>query len=362
MPVRTSHLGEEAAVSLTLAVVGASPTPLLLLDGALIVLAASAAFAALFDLEADALVGRPVLSLAPGDWAAPALRSQLEATASGGGAILAHEAILTHPGRPLRNLVIHVERLTYLDVDETRLLMAVTDVTDAQAARKAILEAASENRIRLQEVRHRVANSLQIVASVLMQRARATTSEEARASLKDAHHRVMSVAALERFMSEAQESQVDLKSYFTKLCDHIAASAVDDADRISIRVTGVGGEVEARVAVSLGLIVTELVINAVKHAFPDGRAGQISVDCAFRGPNWVLTVTDDGVGLPAAPAAMHIGLGANIVQTLARQLQGALETTSANPGARISLTHTQIALVDATPAADEAAEIRRAEQ
>lgn len=109
------------------------------------------------------------------------------------------------------------------------------------------------------------------------------------------------------------------------------------------------GVVDARVSVSLGLIVTELVINALKHAFPDGRLGKITVDYNFHGPNWILCVRDDGVGMPlTAPA--RTGLGTSIVAALAGQLHASVEATPQQPGTQVSIKHTQIALVKDEPA------------
>ncbi len=130
----------------------------------------------------------------------------------------------------------------------------------------------------LMEVRHRVANSLQIIASVLLQTARKTASEETRGHLQDAHNRVMSVAALEQQLSGVGDGDVELHAYSTILCDSIAASMIIDK-QVSLTVVGAGWIVSPRVSVSLGLIVTELVINALKHTFPGERRGKIIVDC-----------------------------------------------------------------------------------
>jgi two-component sensor histidine kinase len=100
----------------------------------------------------------------------------------------------------------------------------------------------------------------------------------------------------------------------------------------------------------LGLIVTELVINALKHAFPDGRPGKITVDYDFHGPNWVLCVRDDGVGMPLI-APVQTGLGTSIVAALAGQLNASVEVTPPNPGTQVSIKHTQIALVEDEPEA-----------
>ncbi len=350
MTTQPTSPSEAAALSLSMAVVEASPGPLLLLDGDLQVVAVSGSFLDAFGIDADTARGRPLASLGGGEWASPKLRSLLQATRSGAATIAAYEMDLERSGQPARQLVIHAQRLDYLDLENVRLLVAIADVTDARADEAARALAMRENLVLLQEVRHRVANSLQIIASVLLQNARKSGSTETRGHLKDAHHRVMSIAALERLLAGSGEDRVELHAYFTELCGSIAASMIADPDLLSLVVEGGRGVVDSRVSVSLGLIVTELVINALKHAFPDNRRGKIVVACDFRGANWTLTVTDDGVGMPTDPALVRTGLGTSIVQALAQQLQATVEITSANPGVCVSIDHTHIALVDSAPA------------
>lgn len=341
----TRH-SEQAELSLAMAMVAASHGPLLLLDGAFRIVAASTSFCDSFDIDRGSVPGLSLAELGSGEWDIPQLQSLLKTTASGSAIVEAYEVELRRQEHKTRCLVISAQRLAYLDEGNERFLMAVTDVTQARADAKAKDDAIRQNLILLQEVRHRVANSLQIIASVLLQNAKRTASDETRSHLRDAHNRVMSVAALERQLSASAEGDVELHSYFIELCDSIAASMIADDARISLSVAGAGGVVDARVSVSLGLIVTELVINALKHAFPDGRSGSIVVDCGFRGPNWTLSVSDDGVGMPADAADIRIGLGTSIVQALARQLDAVVIVGPARPGTCVSIRHTQIALVD----------------
>jgi two-component sensor histidine kinase len=362
MAAQPPRYSEDAALSLAMAVVSSSPGPLLLLDGDLCIVAASTSFAQAFEINPDALAGRPLASLGAGEWGVPQLRALLDATVSGMAKIEAYEMDLKRKGQKTRHLVIHAQRLVYLDLENLRLLMAVSDVTDARADQKEKDEALRQNLVLLQEVRHRVANSLQIIASVLLQNAKQTSSDETRGHLKDAHNRVMSVAELERQLSGSGAGQVDLGVYFTKLCASIEASMISDHTQISLSVTGSGGLVPSRVSVSLGLIVTELVINALKHAFPQSRHGRIVVDYSVHGPNWTLSVADDGVGMPTDPGHIRIGLGTSIVQALARQLLATVEIAPGHPGARIAITHTRVALVDedTDSAADASAAARPA--
>jgi two-component sensor histidine kinase len=357
MAAQTPSYSEDAALSLAMAVVSSSPGPLLLLDGDLRIVAASASFAQAFEIDPYAVAGHPLATLGAGEWGVPQLRSLLDATASGAAKIEAYEMDLERPGKATRHLVIHAQKLVYLDLENLRLLMAVSDVTDARADAREKADALRHNLVLLQEVRHRVANSLQIIASVLLQNAKRTLSDETRGHLKEAHNRVMSVAELERQLTGSGDGMVDLGVYFTNLCASIEASMISDHDQISLTVTGSGGLVAARVSVSLGLIVTELVINALKHAFPERRHGKIAVDYSVHGPNWRLSVADDGVGMPADPAQIRVGLGTSIVQALARQLLATVEIEPGRPGARIVITRAQIALIDdgADPVADTSA-------
>ncbi|MCQ1838835.1 sensor histidine kinase [Neorhizobium galegae] len=344
------HSSEDVAISLTLAVVTSSPAPLLLLDGELTIIAASTSFCSVFDADAAQLAGQPLYALDDGKWDNSQLRSLMTTTLAGDGAADAHDINLQRPLRPVQHLIVQARQLDYLDLEQPRILVAVSDVTHARADTTLKEEAARENRILLQEVRHRVANSLQIIASVLLRNARTTTSEETRGHLENAHHRVMSVAALERLLSTSGDGDIEVHAYFTQLCESISASMIGDVDQISLIVEGGDGVVEARVSVSLGLIVTELVINALKHAFPDGRPGKITIDYNFHGPNWILCVRDDGVGMPLT-APVRTGLGTSIVAALARQLHALVETTPKHPGTQVSITHTQVALVEGEPEA-----------
>lgn len=117
------------------------------------------------------------------------------------------------------------------------LFGAISDVTDARAEGRQNANPVREKAILLQEVQHRVANSLQIITSVLMQSARRLQSEEARGHIQIAHHRVMSIAALQRQLSTSTGGSVELRPYLTQLCQSLGASMIADPERLSITVT-----------------------------------------------------------------------------------------------------------------------------
>ena len=335
----TSTEKEDAALSLTVAVIASSNGPLLLLDEELNVVVASGSFCGAFGLDPITVVGIPVFELGHGEWRVPQLRTLLMATAAGDPPIEAYEFDLTRMGVEVRRLSVHAQRLAYLDLDAVRLLVAITDVTEARADAKAKEQLSRENVVLLQEVRHRVANSLQIIASVLLQGARKTQSEEARGHLRDAHNRVMSVATLERQLSGSTGDGIQISSYLSKLCASIADSMIHDPDRISIAVKSDDAIVSGNLSVSLGLIATELVINSLKHGFPDTRTGKITVTYKEGNGCWALSVGDDGVGISADSTKAVPGLGTSIVQALARQLAATVHIADAHPGVFVSIAH-----------------------
>jgi two-component sensor histidine kinase len=193
--------------------------------------------------------------------------------------------------------------------------------------------------ILLQELQHRVANSLQIIASVLMQGARKVRSEQARDHLRDAHNRVMSITTLQRQLAASRLGDVVLRDYFTDLCATIGASMIRDHDQLKLTVSVDDSVTKADDSVSLGLIVTELVINSLKHAFPGHRKGKILVDYRSHGATWTFSVRDTGVGVPKDQASAKPGLGTGIVEALAKQLGAAVRLEPANPGTLVSILH-----------------------
>jgi two-component sensor histidine kinase len=325
----------------------ASAAPQVLLDGEHNVVGLSASFSDRFEIDPGGAIGRSFLEIGDGEWRVPQLRSLLELTLSGSTEIDAYEMDLRREGRGPRYLVVNARRVEYAGGAAALLLLTVTDVTEARRGEKLKDDLVREKTILLQEVQHRVANSLQIIASVILQNARRVHSEEIRGHLQDVHHRVMSVAVLQRQLAASRLGDVELRTYFDSLCKSIGASMIRDHNQISLSVSADESEVHADVSVSLGLIVTELVINALKHAFPGRRRGKIVVGYESHGPNWALSVSDDGVGMSRAPA--KAGLGTSIIEALAKQLTAHVQVADENPGTKVSIIHAQIAAVEDEP-------------
>jgi two-component sensor histidine kinase len=333
-------LRNETVNSLAMALVESSKAPLLLLDDNLAVIGASSSFCNAFNLDPREVANRRLADLGNGEWNVPQLNSLLRATIGGAAEIDAYEMDLVRKGKPTRRLVLSAHKLDYFDTEKVRVVLAATDVTATRLAERQKDDLVREKHVLLQELQHRVANSLQIIASVLMQSARRVQSEETRLHLHDAHSRVMSIAMLQKQLAVTQLTSVELRTYFADLCRSISASMIDDPERLTLETDVDDTITNSDVSVSMGLIVTELVINAIKHAFRvPGSRGTIRVSFAADGDAWLLTVADDGAGMPGACKGAKPGLGTGIVEALSRQLDANVSVQDANPGTRVDIRH-----------------------
>jgi two-component sensor histidine kinase len=191
----------------------------------------------------------------------------------------------------------------------------------------------------LHEMQHRVANSLQIIASILMLKAQTVPSEEARSHLQDAYHRILSVATVQRHLEAVGPGEpIELGPHLTRLCATLSASMIGDTSSTSLQVQADAGTALPDVVMNIGLIITEVVINALKYAFPNGEGGKILVRYEADGAGWRLSVSDNGVGIKKNGNA-HTGLGTGIVEALAKQIDARVDIGSGPHGTMVSITH-----------------------
>jgi two-component sensor histidine kinase len=330
----------EHADNMSIALISSSFSPLLLLNENLTVIAASNSFCRAFDVNCALVTGQKLADIGEGEWKVRQLDSLLRATIAGNAAIDLYEMDLVRPGKDTLRLLINAHTLDYFEAESVRVVLAITDVTSQRLADKVRDDLVREKQLLLHEIQHRIANSLQIIASVLLQSARKVQSTETREHLRDAHNRVMSVAMLQKHLSSTAVENVALKSYFQELCASIGASMIGEPQRLVLTSEVDDSAVDPDTSVSLGLVVTELVINALKHAFPGGtQKGTIKVGYKSDGTAWTLVVADDGVGMPKDPEDRKPGLGTGIVEALASQLGAIVSVTDESPGTKISIVH-----------------------
>ncbi len=337
-----------AAQTLAQAIVNTIHEPLLVLDDEIRVLTASRSFYEWFKVDAEHTLGRLLYALGDGQWDIPALRLLLETIIPEKAAMDGFEVEHDFPGLGSRTMLLNARKVIYEDGTDATILLAFTDVTARRAIEREkaelLLQAQEllrQKQVLMQEMQHRVANSLQIIASILLLKARAVNSEETRHHLEDAHQRVMSVAAVQQHLHALDGvDQIDVGSYLSNLCESLGSSMIGESQPITIKVIAEKGMISSSKAVGVGLIVTELLINAIKYAFPVNRTGAlVLVTYETKGPDWKLIVSDNGVGKAGAEAAVSKGgLGTAIVKALVAQLEAKMEIVSNANGVGVSIT------------------------
>jgi len=204
----------------------------------------------------------------------------------------------------------------------------VQDITEQKRAEDAMRASLKEKTVLLKEVHHRVKNNLQIVISLLHLQAVRIKNPEALEAMQETANRVRSMALLHEtlYLSESL-ARVNFGSYIEHICSHLFRSYGPKAARVKLELRLETVATNLDQSVSCGLIVNELVSNVLKHAFPDGRAGTITVELrALPQEQVVLKVADDGVGLPASFDIHQTGtLGHQLVFMLAEKLHGTVE-------------------------------------
>ena len=338
----------EDVQTLAQAIVNTIHEPFLVLDAHFRVLAASRSFYETFQVDPEQTQGCMLYALGDGQWDIPALRLLLETIIPEHTAMDDFEVDHDFPGLGQRIMLLNARKVVYETSADMTILLAFTDITERRAieSEKADLLARTEDLLRqkqvlLQEMEHRVANSLQIIASILMMKARGVTSEETRGHLRDAHQRVMSVAAVQAHLHASEGiDQIEVGPYLSKLCASLAASMIGESQPVSLTVVADTGALASAQVVSVGLIVTELVINALKYAFPTARSDAVvRVTYESDGADWKLVVSDNGVGKEVLTvASANGGLGTVIVKALVKQLDARMDMTSAQPGFSVSIT------------------------
>jgi two-component sensor histidine kinase len=183
----------------------------------------------------------------------------------------------------------------------------------------------AERELMFRELQHRVTNDFTIVSSLLDLQRRRSNSPETRAALEQAIGRVRSIGRIHRHVYALPEGgAVPIRQYLDDLCMALRDAVLPPAG-IALWWDCEDAKMSRECALSIGLVVNELVTNAVKHAFPDGRDGEIRVRFGRTGEGWRLSVVDDGVGM--SPVDRKAGLGTGLMEGFVAQTGGALTVT-----------------------------------
>jgi len=248
--------------------------------------------------------------------------SRLPGSANAVGPVIGtHDALATEV--QARDRILHYRAIGLSD----GAFVLVEDVTDARRREQEL----KVKEATIREVHHRVKNNLQTIASLLRIQARRAETDEARRSLAEAMERVASMAVVHELLAGSTEESIDFKEAAVTVVDMVRRSLSGEELGVQVNVKGGTGEVPAPVATSLALVVAELVHNAIEHGLAGSSDGVVDVEMRRLDGELVLTVRDNGVGLPAGfdlDASQNLGLA--IVRTIVEDdLQGTLSFSSA---------------------------------
>jgi PAS domain S-box-containing protein len=203
------------------------------------------------------------------------------------------------------------------------------DVTDKKRAEMQIRESLEEKEVLLREIHHRVKNNMQMVSSLLSIQVSAGHDDAGRRGLVESQSRIQSMALVHQLLYQSTDlAHIDADQYLTQLTKRLCDTYNITPERIAVHVYSSPLMLDIDRAIPAGLIVNELVTNALLHAFPDGRRGQVWVALEQHDHRVTLTVADDGVGISPAIDIEHAHtFGLRITQTLAKQLDGTISLT-----------------------------------
>jgi two-component sensor histidine kinase len=216
---------------------------------------------------------------------------------------------------------------------------ARAQLEQAKAAAEADLRASNARlEALLGEVNHRVANSLQLVSAMVGLQASALTDANARAALEDTQRRIGAIAQVHRRLYSANDVEsVDMREYLGALVAELATTLSGESGGHSLLCAADALRLPTDRAVSVGVIVTELVTNACKYAYPDGN-GDVRVLLKQDGEgSFLLAVEDDGCGMPEGVAPKGTGLGTKLIRVMAQSLQSAVNYEPREAGVRATL-------------------------
>lgn len=226
--------------------------------------------------------------------------------------------------KPFRSSELLARVSTHLQLRQARLEVSRKN-SELEVLNRDLAQSLEQNRMLLREVNHRVKNNLNVVCSLLNLQSNQVKDSRDAELFVEARNRVMVMASIhEALYRSTTLSSITAGEFFTT----IAHKLVHAYDRGDIHVKVECGELRLGMdeLIPCGLVINELVTNSLKHAFPDGRPGAIAISLVENGPGLLLTVRDDGVGLPDGLVINKAeSLGLILVNSLVQQLSGLLE-------------------------------------
>ncbi len=211
--------------------------------------------------------------------------------------------------------------------DVYRVAGVIDDVTERKQALEQITASLHEKEVLLKEIHHRVKNNMQVITSLLSLQSKTIGDQQAFAVFQDSQNRVKSMALIHETLYQSEDlSRINFAEYLKKLVAHVSRSyrLRPDAVKINVKVDDVSLPIDT--AVPCGLIINELASNSLKYAFPANTTGEVNITFGRANAQYVLRVSDTGVGLPADfDPEKGKSLGMKLVRMLTSQLCGEID-------------------------------------
>jgi two-component sensor histidine kinase len=326
----------EQGHALAEAIVDTVREPLLVLDHNLRVVAASRSFYLTFRTNRQEVQGRPLYALGNGQWDIPQLRKALETVIFTDEPLEAFEVDHDFPSIGRRTVVLNARRVHRPGGKVHQILLAIEDVTERVRLEREHALAHERIALLLNELTHRVKNSLQSIASMVMIEARIHKSSEGKAVLERVSHRIDALSQLYAKLSRSDAVEVvDAAAYLDDLCRELVASTQRDGTSIELKTDIASELLPTDQAIPMGLILNELVTNSLKYAFPSDTNGTVMVALKRASGELCLTVADNGKGVDTQRADSR--LGGRLVEGFAVQLGGRIERESSSKGTTVRL-------------------------
>jgi PAS domain S-box-containing protein len=310
---------------------------ILVLEPDLTIRFANRSFCDTFAVVPEQIVGQKLYEIGNGQWNIPKLRTSLNTIISGRKTIEAFEVEFVFLSIGRRIMVLNARKVYRPGNKIQQILLAIEDVTERVRLEREHAAAHERIGMLLQELTHRVKNSLQFIASMVWIEARSHKSGEGKAALERVAHRIEALGQLYSKLSKADTVEaVDAATYLDELCRDLVASVQKEGGTSVVLKTDIESErLPTDRAIPIGLIVNELVTNAVKYAFPGAAKGTVMVTLKRVPGELRLTVADDGQGLD--PRRADSGLGGRLVDGFAQQLGAQVVRESGSQGTTVHL-------------------------
>lgn len=210
------------------------------------------------------------------------------------------------------------------DEDGIIVLSSIIDITERRHANDTLKQALNEKELLLKEVYHRVKNNLQVVSSLINLQAGNVKNELAGDLLKQSADRIKAMALLHEKLYQSKDlAKIDFKDYIRSLVDHLLFGYGTHSSKITLKLQVDELYLNVDTAIPCGLIINELLSNALKHAFPGDRHGEIDINFSREQEKLILVIADNGIGLPERLDIQNsTSLGLQLVNTLTNQLMG----------------------------------------